>query len=146
MAKVFVVALHLKQTGSLRMKRSIFIATALGISIESVHAYSSPTMQQLDNDDLRMVVGQSASMAVMADPYNIYLDQIRHKIQQLMQPDKMSSAGMDNFRQVFQVNEKGEMWMNIQRNTIAIGTIEFAMSFDGLKQLGDAVMNEIKFY
>ena len=128
------------------MKRSIFIATALGISIESVHAYSSPTMQQLDNDDLRMVVGQSASMAVMADPYNIYLDQIRHKIQQLMQPDKMSSAGMDNFRQVFQVNEKGEMWMNIQRNTIAIGTIEFAMSFDGLKQLGDAVMNEIKFY
>lgn len=128
------------------MKRSIFIATAVGISIESVHAYSSPTMQQLDNDDLRMVVGQSASMAVMADPYNIYLDQIRHKIQQLMQPDKMSSAGMDNFRQVFQVNEKGEMWMNIQRNTIAIGTIEFAMSFDGLKQLGDAVMNEIKFY
>lgn len=128
------------------MKRSIFIATAVGISIESVHAYSSPTMQQLDNDDLRMVVGQSASMAVMADPYNIYLDQVRHKIQQLMQPDKMSSAGMDNFRQVFQVNEKGEMWMNIQRNTIAIGTIEFAMSFDGLKQLGDAVMNEIKFY
>ena len=40
------------------IKRSIFIGLVVGLSFESMAAYSSPTMMSLDNDALSMVIGQ----------------------------------------------------------------------------------------
>lgn len=128
------------------MKRSIFVAAALGISLESVYAYSSPTMQSLDNDDLSMVVGQAASAAMTADPYHLGLDQIRFNIQRLTRLDSGPAGSASSFHQIFKVNEDGEVWMSVQRGAISIGTIECSLSFDGLRQFGDALMSEIKFY
>lgn len=129
------------------IKRSIFIGLVVGLSFESMAAYSSPTMMSLDNDALSMVIGQGVNNMSAEDPYGLNLDVIRHQIQQFFAPASAQTATeATTFGKLFQVNEKGELWLSIQRNVVSIGTIECDMNFDGMKSLGNQLASEIKFY
>lgn len=128
-------------------KRSIFIGLAVCLSFESMAAYSSPTMMSLDNDELSLVIGQGTRNLAVEDPYGLQLDVIRHKIQQFFtSAATQAQADATVFGKLFQVNEKGELWLSVQRNVVSIGTIECDMNFEGMKNLGNQLASEIKFY
>ena len=127
------------------VKRSIFIGLVIGLSFESMTAYSSATMMSLDNDALSLVIGQGISH-VVEDPYGLNLDVIRHQIQQFFTPGSATQAEAPTFGQLFKVNDKGELWLSVQRNVVSVGTIECDMNFDGLKNISNQFASEIKLY
>ena len=128
------------------IKRSIFLGVVVGLSFESMAAYPSPTMMSLDNDALSLVIGQGVSYVVGEDPYGLNLDVVRHQIQQFFAPGSATQADATIFGQIFRVNDKGELWLSLQRNVVSIGTLECDLNFNGLKNISNQFASEIKLY
>jgi len=88
-----------------------------------------------------MVSGQAGSAADHPDsapPVQVQ-DQIR-------QISGSEAGGISALTQAFRTDERGEIWLEIRRGVVSIGVIEFSLSVDGLRQMGEALAKEITAY
>lgn len=99
----------------------------------------------MNDQMLRAIVGQ-AGMNLhpkTEDPFRLSIAQLQYRLAK-MDPTEVR-AGLDTLTSVFQMNSKGQLVMQINREVVSIGIIEFRLNMNGLSEMADSMMEQIKF-
>ena len=124
------------------VKETVFCLLLAGGACRAMASYPVRELEHLDDSALRMVSGQAGSAA--ASPDSAPPVQVQNQIRQISGQE--AGGGISALTQAFRTDERGEIWLEIRRGVVSIGVLEFSLSVDGLRQMGEALAKEITVY
>lgn len=124
------------------VKETVFCLLLAGGACRAMASYPVRELEHLDDSALRMVSGQAGSAA--ASPNGAPPVQVQDQIRQISGQE--AGVGISALTQAFRTDERGEIWLEIRRGVVSIGILEFSLSVDGLRQMGEALAKEITVY
>ncbi|MEG2357703.1 hypothetical protein [Acinetobacter sp.] len=124
------------------VKETVFCLLLAGGACRAMASYPVRELEHLDDSALRMVSGQAGSAA--ASPDSAPPVQVQDQIRQISGQE--AGGGISALTQAFRTDERGEIWLEIRRGVVSIGVLEFSLSVDGLRQMGEALAKEITAY
>ena len=123
-------------------KESVFCLLRAGGACRAMASYPVRELEHLDDSALRMVSGQAGSAA--DHPDSAPPVQVQNQIRQISGQE--AGVGISPLPQAFRTAERGGIWLEIRRGVVSIGVLEFSLSVDGLRQMGEALAKEITVY
>lgn len=122
----------------------IFITLVMGMTT-SVMArfYSSASLQSLDDEALAWILGQDDSIQTATDPHRLYGYKTIEVLNQWV--DREISGDLNQLSNIFYTNEQGATVFQINRDVVSIGILEFSLIINGLREMGNAIADQIKF-
>ncbi len=123
------------------VKETVFCLLLAGGACRAMASYPVRELEHLDDSALRMVSGQAGSAADHPDSASPV--QVQDQIRQISGSE---AGGISALTQAFRTDERGEIWLEIRRGVVSIGVLEFSLSVDGLRQMGEALAKEIIVY
>ncbi len=124
------------------VKETVFCLLLAGGACRAMASYPVRELEHLDDSAVRMVSGQAGSAA--ASPDGAPPVQVQDQIRQISGQE--AGGGISALTQAFRTDERGEIWLEIRRGVVSIGVLEFSLSVDGLRQMGEALAKEITVY
>ena len=124
------------------VKETVFCLLLAGGACRAMASCPVRELEHLDDSALRMVSGQAGSAA--ASPDSAPPVQVQNQIRQISGQE--AGGGISALTQAFRTDERGEIWLEIRRGVVSIGVLEFSLSVDGLRQMGEALAKEITAY
>lgn len=124
------------------VKETVFCLLLAGGACRAMASCPVRELEHLDDSALRMVSGQAGSAA--ASPDSAPPVQVQNQIRQISGQE--AGVGISALTQAFRTDERGEIWLEIRRGVVSIGVLEFSLSVDGLRQMGEALAKEITVY
>ena len=107
--------------------------------------FDSSGFEHLDDDLLALVSGQDRSFQTKADLYRADRMQ-RMTLQSFTVAAQNNQESLKLFNSVFQLNEKGQLSLQIQQDLVSITVIECSLCINGLSDLGNSLTEQIKFH
>lgn len=124
------------------VKETVFCLLLAGGACRAMASCPIRELEHLDDSALRMVSGQAGSAA--DHPDSVPPVQVQDQIRQISGQE--AGGGISALTQAFRTDERGEIWLEIRRGVVSIGILEFSLSVDGLRQMGEALAKEITVY
>lgn len=59
--------------------------------------------------------------------------------------DREISGDLNQLSNIFYTNERGATVFQINRDVVSIGILEFSLTINGLREMGNAIADQIKF-
>ena len=111
-------------------------------STASARLYSSTTFQKLDQDALSKVFGQAGLLSAATDAHPLYEHQI---VSTLKNAVDRQQAGIDQLKSFFYIDASGQMRLQVSRDVVSIGVLEFRMNFESFQELGHSIAEQLIF-
>ncbi|WP_228206928.1 hypothetical protein [Acinetobacter sp. LoGeW2-3] len=106
--------------------------------------FDSSSLRNLDDDLLALVSGQGGLFLTATDVDRIESSQTIAMLNQLG-AEKITD-GLSKLNSLFQLNEKGQLTLQINQDVVSIGVIECSLNIRGLSDLGNSLTEQIKFH
>lgn len=112
-------------------KKCLFALAVWVLSTSTFAAKFSTTMQLLNDQEMSDVIGQASGINIfIADPYQSQQQLVQNIIKRLTQIEERQGSPQE-FKQIFQTMANGQLKLQIDRDVISIGVIEFRLNMDG---------------
>lgn len=115
---------------------------SMGISANAGR-YSLATLESLDDKLLARVSGQDGSIQHARDPLSIYGNRTIDALNQINQ--NAVSGDLSQLRSMFYVNPAGQTVLQINREVVSIGIIEFRLNMNSLSEMASMMAEQLLF-
>ena len=103
--------------------------------------FTSETLYPLDDHALARVSGQDGSIQSVRDPISVYGHKTIDALSQLR--EKSGAGNLNQLTSMFYVNPAGQLVLQINKEVVSIGVIEFRLHIDGLREMGAMFSEQI---
>ena len=120
----------------------IFITVLMGMwTSAGASIYHSATLHSLDDNALASVSGRDGSIQHVKDPLDLY----GHKLIEVLNhfQEKEVRGDLNQLTSMFYVNQRGQTVLQINKEVVSIGVIEFRLHIDGLSDLGHQIADQL---
>jgi len=122
----------------------IFITLVMGMtSPVMARFYSSASLQSLDDEALAWILGQQGSIQTATDPHRLYGYRTIEALNQWV--DQEAHGDLNQLSNMFYMNERGATILQLNRDVVSIGILEFSLTINGFMNFGNAIADQIKF-